>query len=837
MTNHVRIAIFICLGLSVLPAVSVGADGRTASPDAMALWPENPAHEKLVADADRSVAEGAKLVAQDRLRPAYHFLAASRFMNDPNGCVQFNGDYHMFFQHIPYMDVPNAPTRIGWGHAVSRDLVHWKRLPIALMPGPGVPEPEVVASGGCVIADGQPTIVYTAGLPAGQCQSLAQSFDGMQTWRRFAGNPVLAKRPDIPHLEDGFRDPFVWREGDRWKMVVGSGIRGQGGTVLLYQSPDLVHWDFIGPLCVGMGADCFQWECPNFFKVGDRWVLVVSPLLHSVPSLRGPVQYSVGRYDGRRFEPGPWHHMDFGGPGVFYAPNSLEDDKGRRILWGWLMGGGGPGMPWNGLLTLPRHIELGPDATLRVSPVQEIDSLRRESLADLGPRELKADQSLDVCRGTQFDAVIELRKGGGRLEIELFRPTSGNPATTIQYDLASGRLNCGDRIGNVPFGDAETFTLRILADRSVVEVYADGRETMSLRAHPPADADGFRLTAHGATVQLSRLRAWRMDSIWNEPDSAAMQIDAQAGWTIWSPSGPEHYRYRYGPSIIINPDKSVDMWTSSNYADKGGWDAIRHRRSTDGGRTWGDESVALQPTPGANDALSTCDPGVIKIGDYYYIGYTSTRYPDGKRNEVYLARSKSPSGGFEKWNGSGWGGDAPQPFIRFTGDAKQFGAGEPSFVVKDGTVYVYYTWCDTGIHETRVATAPADDPNWPSRLVPRGTAFCRSPDEDSTDVKYVDACRKFIAVGVGRRMSPDSYVHVWTSDDGLRFTPCTDVRKNLDDWAHNVGVSGTPDGHFNVHDANFLAYAYSEDDTVSWGWWHTRLNPITIRSGDPGGVR
>lgn len=829
MKKPVRNVVLALLGLGLLLAGrGLADDGQDAAAKASAVsqWPENPAHQKVVADADKSVAEGAKLVADDRLRPAYHFLCASRFMNDPNGCVQFNGDYHMFFQHIPYMDVPNAPTRIGWGHAVSHDLVHWKHLPIALMPGPGVAEPEVVASGGCVIADGEPTIVYTAGLPSGQAQSLARSFDGMQTWRRFAGNPVLAKRPEIPNLEDGFRDPFVWCEGKQWKMVVGSGIRGQGGTVLLYESPDLVKWNFVGPLCIGMGADCFQWECPNFFKVGDQWVLVVSPLLHSIPSLRGPVQYAVGRYDGRRFEPGPWHIMDFGGPGGYYAPNSLEDDKGRRILWGWLMGGGGPGMPWNGLLTVPRHIELGPDASLRVSPVREIDSLRKESIADLDSRELKAGQSLEVCRGTQFDAVLELKRGSGKLKMELFRSAAGDQATIIEYDLANGRLCCGDKVGNVPFnGDA--FTLRILVDRSVIEIYADGRETLSLRAHPPVGADGFRLTAEGAPVQLSRLRAWRMDSIWTPADSASLKVDTQPGWTIWQPTGEEHYRYRYGPTIIINPDKSIDMWASSNPADKGGWDAIRHRRSTDGGRTWGDESVAFQPTPGSNDALSTCDPGVIKIGEYYYIGYTSTI--NATSNDVYVARSKSASGGFEKWNGAGWGGSVPQPFIRFTGSVKEFGAGEPSFVVKDGTIYVYYTWYDTGIRETRVATAPADDPNWPARLVQRGTALRRAPDEDSTDVKYVDAYRKFIAVGIGRRMGANSYVHVWESQDGIQFTPCGEVRQHLNNWAHNIGISGTPDGHFNIDDANFIAYAYSENDTVSWGWWHTYLNPITIR--------
>jgi beta-fructofuranosidase len=337
----------------------------------------------------------------------------------------------------------------------------------------------------------------------------------MRTWRRFAGNPVIPKPPPIPGLADGFRDPFVWREGGGWRMLVGSGIQGQGGTVLLYESADLLSWTFLGPLCTGMGTDCFQWECPNFFPLGDRWVLVVSPLLHSIPSLRGPVQYAVGRYDGRRFEPGEWRPLDLGGPSVFYAPNSLHDDQGRRILWGWIMGGGEPGAPWNGLMTLPRQLELGADLRLRVWPVETVASLRAASLADLQSRELKSGEILEVCQGTQLDVVIELgRADVGRLRVDLFCSAAGDHATAVSFDLASGELRCGDKAGLVPRTRDAPRTLRLLVDRSVVEVYADRREVMSLRTYPPPGADGLRLTAEQSPVSLTRVRAWQMSSIW-----------------------------------------------------------------------------------------------------------------------------------------------------------------------------------------------------------------------------------------------------------------------------------------------------------------------------------
>ena len=150
-------------------------------------WPRDADHERLLQQAEKSVEEGIARVAEDRFRPSFHVLPASRFMNDPNGCVQFEGTYHVFFQHRPFWGEPNESTAPGWGHFASRDLVHWKRLPIALMPIPGHYDAAAVASGACVIDDGKPTIVYTSVPP--QAQSAARSFDGMRTWHRFRRQP------------------------------------------------------------------------------------------------------------------------------------------------------------------------------------------------------------------------------------------------------------------------------------------------------------------------------------------------------------------------------------------------------------------------------------------------------------------------------------------------------------------------------------------------------------------------------------------------------------------------------------------------------------------------
>lgn len=303
------------------------------------------------------------------------------------------------------------------------------------------------------------------------------------------------------------------------------------------------------------------------------------------------------------------------------------------------------------------------------------------------------------------------------------------------------------------------------------------------------------------------------------------------GWNIYTPSGTGN-QYRYGPSAIINADGSIDMWFASPGSSDGSqWDWIRYKQSTDGGQTWGAESVVLQPTVGGDDHFSCCDPGVVKFGGYYYIGYTSTLSAYGTDNDVYIARSTSPAGPFEKWNGTGWGGSSPKPFIVYDGPVDRFGAGEPSFVVNGSILYIYYTWISRDsqsrpIDQTRVYTADPSNANWPSSLTYRGVAINRGEGEDSTDVKYIDSLGKFVAASSAKRFMPESYIRIRESTDGITFTSSTLTRNYIQAYAHNCGFSGTETGHINTANSNFVAYAYG----TNWGYWSTYLNPITYTS-------
>ena len=287
--------------------------------------------------------------------------------------------------------------------------------------------------------------------------------------------------------------------------------------------------------------------------------------------------------------------------------------------------------------------------------------------------------------------------------------------------------------------------------------------------------------------------------------------------------------YRYGPAMIRYNRDDLHFWACSE-GDADVADYIRYKHSSNGGYSWSDEVIALAPTIGSADGWAICDPNVIMVGGYYYMAYTATDSPFGAglNNHVFIARSTSPDRDFEKWNGTGWGGN-PEPIIAYTGPSNQWGLGEPNMVIKDNRLYLYYTE-DEGAPKTRVATASINNANWPANLVDRGYAIsARSSGEDQTDVKYLPEVDRFIATAIGNRFMPNSYVHVWQSTDGLTFTPINNdtITTNIRPTAHNLGMSGNFLGHAAMGNKEYVAYAYTGPDG-GWGRWNTWLNQVNI---------
>src|SRR5512132_2690246 len=207
----------------------------------------------------------------DRHRPRYHFVSPAGWLNDPNGLCQWDGTYHLFYQYNP--EAP-AHHRIHWGHATSRDLVTWTDEPLALVPDEDGPDRDGCWSGVLVNDGGVPTIIYSGRHGDRELPCVAMGSADLRTWGKDPGNPVVASTP--PGLElTAYRDHCVWREGDRWRQLVGAGIAGHGGTALVYESPDLRDWTYVGPLHVGdaktgqVGDPDWtgtMWECVDLFR-------------------------------------------------------------------------------------------------------------------------------------------------------------------------------------------------------------------------------------------------------------------------------------------------------------------------------------------------------------------------------------------------------------------------------------------------------------------------------------------------------------------------------------------------------------------------------------------
>ena len=313
-----------------------------------------------------------------------------------------------------------------------------------------------------------------------------------------------------------------------------------------------------------------------------------------------------------------------------------------------------------------------------------------------------------------------------------------------------------------------------------------------------------------------------------EPGDSAMYMHADAvdtGLEIFTPK-EEGGGYHYGPSMILNTDGSLDVWCATDGPGDVS-DFVGYFRLYDGGKRRSLEKTALMPTGGGWDNLSTCDPGVIKFGGWYYIGYTTTLDKRGVDNDICVARSKKPGGPYEKWTGSGWGSE-PVPLIEYTENPDHWGAGEPSFVLMGDELYIYYSW-NTSTTSTRLAIADATDENWPATLQYKGVAIPDKNGGDSADVKFLDEYGRFIAVFTEKRFSPDSYVAVWESFDGLHFRPSDIIKANTRQNLHNCGISGRADGHIGAGDPVYLGYGYGV-----WGGigWPTQLHELKLSLAD-----
>jgi beta-fructofuranosidase len=465
--------------------------------------------EEALARAAAAVQAATARAQADPAHPLFHVASPAQWMNDPNGPIFYKGYYHLFYQLHPFSD---RDGQKHWGHVRSHDLVKWEHLPIALAPS-GDQGEEAIWSGSCTINGlGQPMIFYTS-IAQGKSafdhaeQWAATSDDDLIHWQKSPANPVLSEALHGGRKVYDWRDPFVFHEGKKTFLVAGGHLATKGqAAVNIYeaQNPALTRWTYRGVLF--QVPDAPTAECPNFFKLGNHWVLFVSPY--------GKVQYFIGDFnpDTCRFSPQSRGLLDYG-PN-FYAPNTMLLADGRRLVWGWV-NGFSSGRGWNGCLSLPRELSISVDGTLQQIPAPQLKKLRGKALVRHWLECDSAQKELPLPETNAFEMEADVNPGNAK-PVEMKLQRNANDPNPVRVHFDGTQLTVMD--AKIPWRSspsAPDLKLHIFVDRSVLEVFVNNTVSMTktIPTFQPSGTLTVRSEAGAATFKT--IRFWPMYSVWN----------------------------------------------------------------------------------------------------------------------------------------------------------------------------------------------------------------------------------------------------------------------------------------------------------------------------------
>ena len=483
----------------------------------------------------------------DPHRPMYHFMAPENICHpfDPQGCIYWKGRYHLFYAY--------QENDVGlWGHSSSIDLLHWRQHPIALGVSRGDPETQVYAGGSILNKEGIPTMIYH-GVNAGSCIATSED-DELIFWSKHPSNPVIPipKKGDADYGKYHVWDTCGWVDGETYYSICGNRPftplappETDGDVAFLFKSPDLVNWEYVHPFYksdrkwTDSDEDCY---CPDFFPLGNKHVLMF------ISHTQG-TQYYIGRYEGEKFDPEYHGRMNWPG-GPSYAQESLVDGKGRRIFWAWVCESRSQKAQlesgWAGVMSLPKVLSLAEDGTLLIEPVEELSALHlnHRSHEDI---ELTSDSErvLEDVRGDCLELALEVEPpSDGEFSLKVRCSPYGEEQTVITFDPSAKKLKIDTnrsslskevaqpwpkpstiftpnplegkedvRVQEAPFSlsSGETLKLRVFLDRSILEVFANGRQCVTQRIYPTrSDSQGVILFSNGGSTKVKNLEAWDM---------------------------------------------------------------------------------------------------------------------------------------------------------------------------------------------------------------------------------------------------------------------------------------------------------------------------------------
>jgi len=482
-------------------------------------------------------AESRRRLGSDPHRPVYHYVNPESTLNDPNGLCFWRGRWHLFYQGYPPED-----TRQHWGHAVSDDLVRWRDLPYAIYPNPG----ECCFSGATLVEDDRVIAMYH-GTKVGNMVAVS-SDPLLLNWEKVTGKAVIPSTgPGGEKLPYRVFDPCIWRKGDAYySLSAGTLPNGPAGKPLradfLLRSEDLAKWEYLHPFVEDdrftlVGDDG---ACPYFWPIGDRHMLLFF-------SHTSGGQYLLGDYDKERdkFVVTSHDKFNFGPawPAGVHAPSATPDGDGGLIVI-FNMNAARPTEGWNQIMTLPRRLTLGDGDEVRTEPAGDLEVLRADHVR-VEAMTLPANEEvvLENVRGNAMEIAAEIDTlGAPVVEMDVLRSADAEETTRIMFFRERGYRRIGSGWGGVRWSvvtidssrssvlpDAtprapesaqvflerdEPLKLRVFVDRSVVEVFANGRQCVALRVYPGReDSVGVSLLSRGRDAELKRLDAWRMKSV------------------------------------------------------------------------------------------------------------------------------------------------------------------------------------------------------------------------------------------------------------------------------------------------------------------------------------
>ena len=440
-------------------------------------------------------------VEADPYRQQFHLQPPVGWLNDPNGLCVYGGQYHAFFQYGPF-DVTGGVKH--WGHAASKDLLHWEPLPVMLYPD----EPfdcHGVYSGSALIEGTEMYLYYTGNVKnpgdfdyikqgRGHNVCLAVSHDG----KTVASKQCLLYNKDYPAgLTCHVRDPKVFAYEGKYYMVLGARTLEDKGEVLVLESTDKLHWNHINTLTTPEPFG-YMWECPDLFCLDGQWYLAVSPQGIQCQNIYGCGYFAVYGDWRAHCTLGEFHEADFGFD--YYAPQSFVDENGRRIQIGWM------GMPdadygnaptvahgWQHCFTVPRLLTKGPGGTLLQNPVPELDARRSAAALTLrNGEEASLSPCFDLTAAPAGDFALTVAHG-----VELVY-TEQDSTCVLQFTdpaQASGRTQRRTKLS------APCRSVRVVGDRSSLEIFLnDGAAVFSTRYYPAAGDVAVKISGTDALV-------------------------------------------------------------------------------------------------------------------------------------------------------------------------------------------------------------------------------------------------------------------------------------------------------------------------------------------------